>query len=136
MTIDDAILSILKSGRNMILAKIDIKSAFWLLPVHPSDQSLLGMRWKDQTYIDHCIPFGLRLAPKLFNILADLLAWIAEDVSASYLNHYLDDSLTMGPPVSTVCQCNVDKFVSLCAELGVPLATDKLEHLCFFWVSF
>ena len=111
----------------MILAKIDIKSAFWLLLVHPSDRSLLGMRWRDQTYIDHCIPFGLLLAPKLFNILADLLAWIAEDVGVSCLIHYLDDSLTMGPPASTVCQCNVDKFVSLCAELGVPLATDKLE---------
>ena len=33
----------------------------------------------------------------------------------------------MGPPASTVCQCNVDKFVFLCAKLGVPLATDKLE---------
>ena len=43
------------------------------------------------------------------------------------LIHYLDDYLTVGPPASTVCQCNVDKFVFLYAELGVPLATDKLE---------
>ena len=33
----------------------------------------------------------------------------------------------MGPPASTVCQNNVNIFLSLCAELGVPLATDKLE---------
>ena len=78
-------------------------------------------------YIDHCIPFGLRSAPKLFNILADLLARIAQNAGVSYLIHYLDDYLTMGPPSSTVCQNNVNVFLSLCAELGVPLATDKLE---------
>ena len=85
------------------------------------------MSWRDQIYIDHCIPFGLRSAPKLFNILADLLAWIAQDAGVSYLIHYLDDYLTMGPPASTVCKRNVNTFVSLCAELGVPLATNKLE---------
>ena len=127
VTIDDAILNILKSGKNTILAKIDIKSAFRLLPVHPADRYLLGMKWRDQIYIDHCIPFGLRSAPKLFNLLADLLAWIAQNAGVSYLIHYLDDYLTMGPPASTVCQHNVDTLVSLCAELGVPIATDKLE---------
>jgi len=74
VTIDDAILSILQSGRNTILAKVDIKSAFRLLSVHTADRHLLEMRWRGNVYIDHCIPFGLRLAPKLFNILADLLA--------------------------------------------------------------
>ena len=39
----------------------------------------------------------------------------------------MDDYLTMGPPASTVCQHNVDTLVSLCANLGVPIATDKLE---------
>ena len=116
VTIDNAILNILKSGKDTMLAKLNIKSAFWLLPFHPADRHLLGMRWKDQIYIDHCIPFGLRSAPKLFNILADLLAWIAQNAGVSYLIHYLDDYLTMGPPASTVCQNNVNLFLSLCVE--------------------
>ena len=33
----------------------------------------------------------------------------------------------MGPPQSQVCQRNADTFTSLCKDLGVPLATDKLE---------
>ena len=110
-----------------MLAKMDIKSAFRLLPVHPADRHLLGMKWRGNIYIDHCIPFGLRSAPKLFNILADLLAWVMENAGVTYLIHYLDDYLIMGPPHSTVCQQNVDIFISLCAELGVPLAPDKLE---------
>ena len=127
VTIDNAILNILESGKDTMLAKIDIKSAFRLLPVHPADRHLLGMRWKDRIYINHCIPFGLRSAPKLFNILAALLAWIAQNAGDSYLIHYLVDYLTIGPPASTVCQNNVNIFLSLCAELGVPLATDKLK---------
>ena len=74
VTIDNAILSILQSRRGTMLAKIDIKSAFQLLPVHPADRHLLGVKWKGSIYIDHCIPFGLRSVPKLFNILTDLLS--------------------------------------------------------------
>ena len=110
-----------------MLAKIDIQSAFRLLPVHPEDRHLLTMSWKGEVYIDHCIPFGLQLAPKLFNTLADLLSWAAQKAGVSYLIHYLDDYLTMGPPLSQICQHNVDIFTSLCKGLGVPLATDKLE---------
>ena len=68
-----------------------------------------------------------RSAPKLFNILVDLLAYIAQNAGVSYLIHYLDYYLTMGLPASKVCQRNVNTFVSLCAELGVSPATDKLE---------
>ena len=77
ITVDHAIYSIVQSGPNTLLAKIDIKSAFRLIPVHPADRHLLAMRWRDKSYIDGCLPFGLRSAPKLFNILADLLSWIA-----------------------------------------------------------
>ena len=127
VTIDDAILNILQSGRHTILAKIDIKSAFRLLPVHPTDRYLLGMTWKDWIYTDHCIPFGFRSAPKLFNILVDFFAWTAQNAGVSYLIHYLDDYLTMGPPASTAYQNNLNIFLSMCAELAVPLATDRLE---------
>ena len=85
------------------------------------------MNWKNDIYIDHCIPFGLWSAPKLFNILADLLSWIAQNAGVPYLIHYLDDYLTMEPPASSVCQQNLNIFISLCADLGVPLASDKLE---------
>jgi len=50
-----------------------------------------------------------------------------EDAGVSYLIHYLDDYLTMGPPESTVCQQNLNTFTSIRADLGVPLAADKLE---------
>jgi len=80
-----------------MVAKVNIKSAVHLLPVHSEDRHLLGMSWRDSAYIDHYIPFSLHSAPKLFNVLADLLAWVMENLGVSYLIHYLDDYLTMGP---------------------------------------
>ena len=127
ITIEDAIHRIIQLGPNTLLAKLDIKSAFRLLPVHPADRHLLGMEWRNSIYLDTCLPFGLRSSPKLFNILADLLEWIASQKGISVCLHYLDDFLTMGPPASPVCQNNLDILTKTCEELGIPLALEKLE---------
>ena len=127
ITIEDAIHRIIQSGPNTQLAKLDIKSAFRLLPVHPADRHLLGMEWRNSIYLDTCLPFGLRSATKLFNILADLLEWIASQRGVSVCLHYLDDFLTMGPPASPTCQSNLDILTTTCEELGIPLAMEKLE---------
>ena len=73
-----------------MLAKIDIQSAFRLLSAHPADRHL---KWNGNIYVDMCLPFGLRSAPKLFNVLADLLEWIARVQGIYYILHYLDDFL-------------------------------------------
>jgi len=127
ITIDNAIAQAQTLGRGTLLTKIDIKSAFRLLPVHPVDRHMLVMKWKQQLYIDNCLPFGLRSAPKLFNILADLLSWILEQQGVSPIMHYLDDFLTLAPPDSLTCQRNLDIIRSVCLHLGVPLAVEKVE---------
>ena len=99
ITVDDAIERILELGPNTLLAKIDIKSAFRLLPVHPADRNLLAMQWGSSIYIDGCLPFRLCSAPKLFNIMADLLSWIAQQKGISQILHYLHNFLLIGPPV-------------------------------------
>ena len=99
ITIDMAIRQILAFGPGTLLAKIDIKSVFRLLPVHPANRHLLAMQWNNQIYIDMCLPFGLRSAPKLFNILADFLSWIVKQKGVSLVLHYLDDFLIMVPPL-------------------------------------
>ena len=126
ITVDDTIQEILQTGPGTLLAKVDIKNAFRLLPVHPADRCLLGMKWKNMVYIDTCLPFGLRSAPRLFNILADLLTWSAQHRGISFVIHYLDDFLTVGPPSSDTCQHNLDILKQLCDDLGVPLALEKV----------
>ena len=45
-----------------LFKKIDITSAFLLLPLHPADRHLLAMEWKGSIFFDNCLPFGLRSA--------------------------------------------------------------------------
>ena len=58
ITVDDATHAIMQSGPDTLSAKVDIKSAFRLIPVHPADRHLLARKWRNQIYIDGCLPFG------------------------------------------------------------------------------
>ena len=128
ITVDAAINHVLTTlGPGTLLAKVNIKSAFHLLPVHPADRHLLAMFWNKKFYIDTCLPFGRRSALKLFNILADLLSWILEEQGVSPIIHYLDDFLTMGQADSARCHYNFKVIQQTCQNLGVLQALEKLE---------
>ena len=127
ITVDSAIAEIMKLGRGTLLAKVDIKSALLLLLVHPADRHLLAMKWNTHIFIDTCLPFGLRSAPKLFNVLADFLSWILEQKGACPLLHYLDDFLLVAPPKSSACSNNLQVILEVCSHLGIPLAREKIE---------
>jgi len=128
ITVDSAIAEILKLGRGALLAKVDIKSTFRVLSVHPSDRHLLAMTWNEQIYINTCLPFGLRSAPKLFNIFAEFLSWILEQKGVRLLLHYLDDFLIRSPAMSPSCSDNLQIICEVCSHLGIPLAVEKIEE--------
>ena len=65
-------------GPGAQMAKIDLKSAYRIVPVHPEDQSLLGIKWRDSILVDQALPFGLWSTPKVFTAVADGLAWAME----------------------------------------------------------
>lgn len=109
-----------------MLATLDIASAYRNVPVHPEDQPLLGMRWKGDLYMDATLPFGLRSAPKIFTTLADGLEWILQSRGSCRLIHYLGDFLFMAEPGSR-CESSLRLTLEGCAELGLPLAHEKLE---------
>ena len=75
-SVDDTAAFVYEAGRGTLLAKLDIKLAYRNVSVHPGDRYLLGIQWKGKTYVDTCLPFGLRSAPKLFNAVADALEWV------------------------------------------------------------
>ena len=76
-SIDDAVNIILQQGRGSELANSDVANAYRIIPVHPEDRSLLGMRWKGKLFIDTVLPFGLRSAPKIFTATGN--RWAAVD---------------------------------------------------------
>ena len=114
-------------GKGCLMAKQDLKEAYHAVPIHPSDQKLLAVSWKGATYIDRVLPFGLRSAPKLFSALTDVMIWILHRKSVRTALHYLDDFLLLGPPDRQVCHNNLELPLSLCQELGFPVAPEKTE---------
>lgn len=70
-SVDRAAAIISRLGQGCQLAKLDIKSVYRNIPVHPDNRPLLSMRWRGETYVDTALPFGLRSAPKIFNVLVD-----------------------------------------------------------------
>ena len=114
-------------GSGTLLAKIDIKSAYRLVPVHPSERKLLGMEWEGKLFVDGMLPFGLRSAPKIFTASADALEWRVAQQGVRYVFHYLDDFVVIGPAGSSECADSLNTLEGVCAQLGVPLAPEKRD---------
>ena len=126
-SVDDMVRRIICLGSGALLAKLDIESAYCLVPIHPRDRLLLGMEWKGQLYVDGALPFGLRSAPKLFSALANAVLWIMGRHGVAHAIHYLDDYLVMALPGTDECQSALHTCLRLCEHLGVPIADHKVD---------
>ena len=127
MTMDHAVALLSQYGQDALMAKIDLKAAFRLIPVQAADWVHLGICWRGQFYVDTCLPFGLRSAPALFNHYAEALDWIMTNNYGAQLLHYLDDFLLVGPPGKDTCQEAMSRMLTVCDQLGIPVASEKLE---------
>ena len=125
VTVDDIVDTILSLGQGALLAKIDIRSAYRVVPVHPEDRRLLGMSWKGRIYVDATLPFGLRSAPKIFMAVADACEWILRQRGLCWVRHYIDDFIVAGPPGAPMCQERLGIMRQTCFELGLLLAEEK-----------
>ena len=121
-SVHDAVAIIQSLGRNTELAKLDLKDAYRIVPVHPQDYHLLGISWKGKTYIDRVLPFGLRSAPKLFCAVSDLITWVLYQHGIVYPLHYLDDFLFFCPPLTAVTEQALTSATRVLHELGIPVA--------------
>ena len=126
-SVDMASQIISQLGAGTQLAKLDLKDAYRIVPVHPGDRPLLGMQWKKTLYVDVVLPFGLRSAPKIFSAVADGLMWIMHSNGALPSLHYLDDYLLLGRPATNDSGEALRTVLSLCEELGIPVAPEKTE---------
>jgi len=125
--VEDAAREIFQMGRGAKLAKVDIKSAYRIVPVHPDDRPLLGMMWDGNLFVDCVLPFGLRSAPRIFSAIADVLEWRAKFEGIPIIFHYLDDFLIISPPSSDEGSRHLHSLLELFERLRVPVAPEKVE---------
>ena len=48
------------------MATIDLKDAYFNIPIYPTDRKYLRFSWENSLYEFTCLPFGYKLAPRTF----------------------------------------------------------------------
>ena len=123
-SLNTAICLIAETGPGAVLIKRDLKSAFRHIPVSPLDYWLLIFEWNKKFYIDMFLPFGLRTAPRIFNLFAEALHWIFEESLKWKVTHYLDDFLFVFPADTKVSELS-NQYDNILATMGLTGAVEK-----------
>ena len=126
-SVQDAICNIKRLGKVCFLAKSDIKSAFRLIPVHPSQYHLVRFKWNGLFYQDKCLVMRRASSYLIFETFSTSLEWILENkLKTNKIHHILDDFLFVNKTYD-FCLSELQRFRSLCDNLGFPINEDKTE---------
>lgn len=99
------------------LASVDLKDAYYLIPIASQHQKYLRFRWKESLYQYTCVPFGLNAAPRLFTkLLKPVFSLLRNQGYVSV--YYLDDTLLIGRTESE-CKNNLKRTIELFTFLGL-----------------
>ena len=124
-TMDDAISHIKEMGVGAHLAKTDIKSAFRIVPIHPDDHHLLGMRWNGGFYYDTTLHMGCSMSCAIFESFSTAVQWIANNkLGIPRMVHVLDDFLIIASLAGEV-STQLLRFLDFCEECGIPISPEK-----------
>lgn len=124
-TIADAIRHIRAVGTGCFSSKTDIKNAVRIIPVHPTDYNLLGMKSRDQYYFDKCMPMGCSSSCHTFELFSSALECMAQiKLHINHIIHLLDNLLIITAS-HDICQRQLNLFGDLCGHLGIPIAPEK-----------
>ena len=96
---------------------MDIEETYRMLPIHPDDKHLLGIKWDNHVFIDITLPFGLHSAPIIFMAITDAHQWILEHRGISHVVHYLDDFIILGALKLDQCLINQQLIFQVCHKL-------------------
>ena len=126
-TVDMACDLIVRCGRGCFLIKIDVKTAYKLVPVRPEDWFLLGFVWRGKYYYERTLPFGLRSSCRLWELYATALQHFFErELGRQCVVHYIDDFLFVIEQEAEARRC-LSTALAVCDTLGVPISASKTE---------
>ena len=120
----------------LVFAQTDVRSAFRLVPVLPSQFCWLVMCAEDPTsgkkfyFIDKCLPFGASISCAIFQAFSDAIAHILRvwarnrSQTEDSLSNYLDDFLFISF-AKQLCDELVQEFLRICKLIGCPIAEEK-----------
>ncbi len=123
--IEQAVELIKIAGRGAWLAKVDITSAFKVMPIHPDSWHLFGIQWAGKFYFAVRLTFGCKSSPKIFDMLSEAVCWIlSNNYAIPQLIHLLDDFLIISPP-DAIPAAHILTVQKVFSEIGIPIAQEK-----------
>ena len=109
-----------------LLASVDLKDAYFLIPVHPSSRKLLRFVSNGTVYQFKALCFRLSTAPQVLftRVFAAVSAWAHS--RGVRLLRYLDDWLILASSEAKTIQ-HVSQLLSLCHSLGIVINEQKSD---------
>lgn len=123
----DKVKANIKPGAYM--AKIDLKSAYRHVPIHPSNYAATGLKWKFTgvatfTYlIDTKLPFGAKRSPEIFHRLTQSITRMMKR-RGFLVVAYLDDMLIIAD-TEFECWTGFWELMTLLTQLGLNVNWKK-----------
>lgn len=118
----------IKSAKHLIsfhsfMCSIDLKDAYYLIPIHTSFRKFLRFKFQDQIYQFTCLPFGLCTSPYIFTkIMKPVINTIRKAGILSVI--YIDDLLIIGRSFEA-CSENFNFVRCLLERLGLTINYQK-----------
>ena len=113
--------------KNCFMASVDLKDAYYSIPVHTDDRKYLRFKWGSSLYQFTCLPNGLSEAPRKFTKI--LKVPFAHLRSMGHANSaYIDDSALLAQTVED-CQNNIRETITLMDDLGFTVHPEKSSFI-------
>ena len=128
-TLDDAVTHL---SEGAYLTKVDLKSAYQSVRIHPSNWPACGLKWTfegdmgDTYMIDTALPFGSRLGPGIFHRLSQAVRRMMARSGFYKVVVYLDDFLIIEASYEWCLEVQ-SVFLQLLRDLGVSIAWGNVE---------
>ena len=118
----------------IFFAKSDLRSAFKILPIQPSQRCFLIYKARHPGsqrfywFVEKTLPFGASVSCAKFQLFSESLKHIIEYVTGNFyqVTNYLDDFLFIERSQERV-NWMVRQFLIVCQRIGCPVALDKTE---------
>ena len=121
----ETVASVLSVRERDFLASLDLKDAYFQIPIHPSSRKLLRFTSEGTVYQFRALCFGLLTAPQVFTrVFAAVSAWAHSH--GIRLLQYLDDWFILASSEREAKQA-VQSLLSLCRTLGIVINEKKSD---------
>ena len=124
---DDIADEIYTHGDDLTLAKIDVARAFRNLRVDPADAIKLGIKWKNDAFIDVSVAFGWVHGSSVSQHVSDAVTFVMASHGVRIFA-YINDYILVSPRATA--NDHFQRLASTLTELGLPSNPDKQTSPC------